>query len=300
MKNKIFAICEELQKNGVKPTLEKVREALGGGSFSTINPILKEWKEQQATSEQPTLELPPEAMQAVSQAAALIWKIASDKSTELTNSIKTEFETLLKEANAEKEEALKEIARLEQTAAKLNADNESQAQQISALNLQLQKLQLSHNADSQHIEELKTELKQVHSEANTLSAQVQKQELLLSATDSQNAKLSDLLEQKKMEFDKANGVAAELNAALKEANAAKDKALQESKEARKEADKQTKELNALNLQVQKQQLALDACEKQNSELKADIKAFRDELKEANNEAAMLKGQLAVYEKMQVK
>jgi hypothetical protein len=121
MKTKIFAICEELQKSGVKPTLERVREALGGGSFSTINPILKEWKEQQATGEQPVLELPAEALQAVNQAAALIWKIASDKSTELTNSIKTEFETLLKEAIAEKEEALKEIARLEQTAA--NFDN---------------------------------------------------------------------------------------------------------------------------------------------------------------------------------
>lgn len=41
MKTKIFAVCEELQKSGVKPTLERVREALGGGSFSTINPILK-------------------------------------------------------------------------------------------------------------------------------------------------------------------------------------------------------------------------------------------------------------------
>jgi hypothetical protein len=186
MKTKIFAICEELQKSGVKPTLEKVREALGGGSFSTINPILKEWKEQQATSEPPVLELPAEALQAVSQAAALIWKIASDKATELTNSIKTEFETLLKEAVAEKEEALKEIARLEQTTAKLTADLE----------------------------------------------------------------------------------------------------------------KSLKEHQSLVLQVQKQQLALDACEKQNSELKADQKAYQEELKEAISEAAMLKGQLAVYEKMQ--
>lgn len=186
MKNKIFSICEELQKNGVKPTLEKVREALGGGSFSTINPILKEWKEQQATSEQPVLELPAEALQAVSQAAALIWKIASDKSTELTNSIKTECETLLKEANAEKEEALKEIASLEQLS-----------------------------------EKLKSEL-----------------------------------------------------------------------------EKQAKEIQSLTLQVQKQQLALDASEKQNSELKADHKAYQEELKEAISEAAMLKGQLAVYEKME--
>lgn len=302
MKNKIFAVCEELQKGGVKPTLERVREALGGGSFSTINPILKEWKEQQTTHEQPALELPPEAMQAVSQAAALIWKIASDKSTELTNSIKTEFETLLKEANTEKEEALKEIARLEQTAAKLSEDNENQAQQISALNMQLQKLQLSHDADSQHIEELKTELKQVHNEANTLSAQVQKLELLLSESTDKYNKLNEKSGKEQIEFDNLTNVAIikeqELNAALKEAISTKDKALQDAKEINEETKKQAKELNALNLQVQKQQLALDACEKQNSELKADHKAYQEELKEAISEAAMLKGQLVVYEKME--
>lgn len=290
MKNKIFAVCEELQKSGVKPTLERVREALGGGSFSTINPILKEWKEQQTTSEQPALELPPEAVQAASQAAALIWKIATDKSTELTNSLKHEFEALLKEAVTEKEEALKEVLNLEQAAANLTAEKQSQAEQINALTVQLQKLQLMLDADVKQIEELKTELKQVHNEANTLSAEVQKQALLLSDADSQAAKLGDLLEQKKTELDKVNGAAAlkeqELNAAQKEA-----------KDSRKEGDKQAKELNALTLQVQKQQLSLDACTKQNDELKADIKAFREELKEANSEAAMLKGQLAVYEKI---
>lgn len=304
MKTKIFAACEELQKSGVKPTLERVREALGGGSFSTINPILKEWKEQQTTSEQPVLELPPEAVQAASQAAALIWKIATDKSTELTNSLKHEFEALLKEAVTEKEEALKEVLNLEQAAANLSAEKQSQAEQIGTLTVQLQKLQLMLDADVKQIEELKTELKQVHNEANTLSAEVQKQALLLSDADSQATKLGDLLEQKKTEFDKANNAAVikeqELNATLKEANAAKDKALQETKEARKEADKQTKELNALTLQVQKQQMSLDSCTKQNSELKADIKAFMDELKAANSEAAMLRGQLTVYEKMKAK
>ena len=291
MKDKIFALCDELNATGIKPTLEKVRDALGGGSFSSINPILKEWKEQQIRGgSRVAIELPAEALEAINQATQLIWKIATDKNAELANSMKNEFETLLKEAVTEKEEALKEIARLEQTAAKLNSDNESQAQQISALSLQLQKLQLLLDADVQHIEELKTDLKQVHNEANTLSAQVQKQELLLSAADSQNAKLGDLLEQKKTELDKANNAAVikeqELDAAQKEA-----------KDSRKEADKQTKELNALTLQVQKQQMSLDACTKQNSELKADIKAFMDELKAANSEAAMLRGQLTVYEKM---
>ena len=290
MKNKIFAVCEELQKSGVKPTLERVREALGGGSYTTINPILKEWKEQQTTSEQPALELPPEAVQAAGQAAALIWKIATDKSTELTNSLKHEFESLLKEAVTEKEEALKEVLTLEQTAANLTAEKQNQAEQINALTVQLQKLQFAFEASAKQIEELKAELKQVHNEANTLSAEVQKQALLLSDADSQTAKLGEQMEQKKTELEKANGAAAELNAALKEAKSAKDKAV-------KESDKQAKELNALTLQVQKQQMSLDACTKQNSELKADIKAFMDELKAANSEAAMLRGQLTVYEKM---
>jgi chromosome segregation ATPase len=146
-----------------------VREALGGGSFSTINPILKEWKEQQSTSEQPSLELPPEAMQAVTQAAGLIWKIASDKSTELTNSIKTEFETLLKEANAEKEEALKEIARLEQTTAKLTADLEKSLKEHQSLILQVQKQQLVLDASEGKAAELKEEMKTLRSDLREAS-----------------------------------------------------------------------------------------------------------------------------------
>jgi predicted RNase H-like nuclease (RuvC/YqgF family) len=169
MKTKIFAICAELQKSGVKPTLERVREALGGGSFSTINPILKEWKEQQSTHEQPALELPPEAVQAVSQAAALIWKIATDKSTELTNSLKHEFDTLLKEAVTEKEEALKEIALLEQLNAKLRGELEKQAKENQSLLLQVQKQQLALDASEGKAVELKEEMKTLRSDLREAS-----------------------------------------------------------------------------------------------------------------------------------
>jgi predicted RNase H-like nuclease (RuvC/YqgF family) len=165
MKNKIFAICAELQKSGVKPTLERVREALGGGSFSTINPILKEWKEQQSSHDQPALELPPEAV----QAAALIWKIATDKSTELTNSLKHEFEALLKEAVTEKEEALKEVLNLELAAANLTAEKQSQAEQINALTVQVQKQQLALDASEGKAAELKEEMKTLRSDLREAS-----------------------------------------------------------------------------------------------------------------------------------
>ena len=189
MKDKIFSACDTLQAQGVKPTLERVREKLGGGSFSSINPILKEWKEQQIRGgSRVAIELPAEALEAINQATQLIWKLAVDKNAELTHAMKQEFDGWLKEAVAEKEEALAEVSRLEQSAAKLTADHE----------------------------------------------------------------------------------------------------------------KLTKENHALTLQVQKQQLALDVCEKQNAELKADHKAYQEELKGAISEAAMLKGQLVVYEKMKAK
>lgn len=159
MKNKIFSVCDSMQKNGIKPTLERVREALGGGSFSTINPILKEWKEQQTLGDSAAIELPQDALHAVSQAAAIIWKMASDKSTELTNSIKAEFEALLNDANMEKEEALKEVDRLEQFNEKLKAESEKQAKENQSLVLQVQKQQLALDALVKQNDELKADIK---------------------------------------------------------------------------------------------------------------------------------------------
>jgi hypothetical protein len=44
LRSKIFGICENLYKNNEKVTREAVREHLGGGSFSTISPVVSEWK----------------------------------------------------------------------------------------------------------------------------------------------------------------------------------------------------------------------------------------------------------------
>ena len=51
LKDRIFEICENLYKKSEKVSREKVRSVLGGGSFSTIGPIIKEWKEQKKVQE---------------------------------------------------------------------------------------------------------------------------------------------------------------------------------------------------------------------------------------------------------
>ncbi|MEA5554388.1 DNA-binding protein [Anabaena cylindrica UHCC 0172] len=44
LKTKVFKICENLYNKDEKITREKVRELLGGGSYSTISPLVTEWK----------------------------------------------------------------------------------------------------------------------------------------------------------------------------------------------------------------------------------------------------------------
>ena len=49
---KIYAAADQLHADGVVPTQTKLREALGGGSFSTIGEALKSWKQAQQENEQ--------------------------------------------------------------------------------------------------------------------------------------------------------------------------------------------------------------------------------------------------------
>jgi hypothetical protein len=44
LRAKVFEICENLYKNNEKINRDVVREKLGGGSFSTICPLIKEWR----------------------------------------------------------------------------------------------------------------------------------------------------------------------------------------------------------------------------------------------------------------
>ena len=61
MKERVFTACNQLTKQGVKPTLAQVRNALGGGSFSTISPFFRQWKEDRMTHPDPyVIDLPNE------------------------------------------------------------------------------------------------------------------------------------------------------------------------------------------------------------------------------------------------
>jgi hypothetical protein len=121
MQKRIIEICNKMAAEGIKPTLERIREELGSGSFSTINPILKQWKENRLSNHNvEPIELPTEIAAIGERATALIWKVANDQCNLMIKTIRDETNRLVEQSNAEREEALHEIKRLETEHERLN------------------------------------------------------------------------------------------------------------------------------------------------------------------------------------
>lgn len=282
MQEKIFTICDTLSKAGIKPTAEKVREELGSGSFSTISPIIKQWRDMQSKVEL-SPEMPPEATKAVNQATAIIWKIATEHQTEAINAIRQECNRIEQEALAERDEALNEIRFLEEQVKNLRS----------------------------HIERLEEKNTVAISEKNTLDLQIQKQQLIIENSNSTNEQLKIEIGEFKNSLEKTKDIANKeknkLELELEKqkitiASFTKDNEnlkvqyteLQnkiESERLQIESEKRS-----LELQIHKQQISLDSCNKDNTELKAEIKEVRKVATTAQNEASKLEGMLETLKK----
>ncbi len=101
-----------LAETGKMPTVEAVRNAVGGGSFSTLNPILREWRQQhQAT---PAAEdIPARVRNALEQAAGGLWNAFRSEIEERIGAARQQAEERALEAESERDQALEEVTRLE-------------------------------------------------------------------------------------------------------------------------------------------------------------------------------------------
>jgi hypothetical protein len=112
MKKKIFNICNQLAEQGIKPTLVRVRSELGGGSFSTINPFLKQWKETRTVcNTQEINDLRTEIVAISQKATLLMWKAANDHCNKVKKGQQNELIAL--RIKADKAEATVRLLRME-------------------------------------------------------------------------------------------------------------------------------------------------------------------------------------------
>ncbi len=120
-KGQIIEATEALKASGVNPSMAAVREKLGGGSFATISPVLREWRELQEQRAVVAIEMPAER-----------------------DEFLKEFEKLEKH--------------IDQIIASLQ-DTDKLKAKIETLELQSHKLQISPDASVKASDELKVEIK---------------------------------------------------------------------------------------------------------------------------------------------
>ena len=151
-KDQIFQAADQLTAGGSTATLANVRKALGGGSYTTINEALKEWKARQQASTTPIREPAPAAVAArTEELGADIWAIA----LELANARLTHEREALEATRAQLETAQQEATEL--------------ADQLSA---ELETLQAQHQQATDALQGANSALGQLRQDNAALSRQL--------------------------------------------------------------------------------------------------------------------------------
>jgi chromosome segregation ATPase len=272
-KQDIIEAAEKLQVAGINPTMQAIRDALGGGSFATISPVLRDWRNASGQRATVAIEMPGEAKAALDRAGVDLWKIITTLATEKLTKVQEEAEAAIQAANADRDEALLEIARLE---AGIEQKDIELAESLAANEVATNAL----NTSLDEIRGLEINLAdkvRVEAENNRLQAE-----------------LTDLRSENKTLVDEKFVLVGTLKDAENKLSRAENeltKVLERLKEKETLTSKLQAETNALDLQTQKLHLALDASESKAGELKVEITELRKTVGDREREAGLLAGEL---------
>lgn len=132
-REEVFAAASELEASGEKVSQRTVRAHMGGGSYATIGPILKEWQEKrEGTAKAAEIVMPEVVAERFSTACKSLWNEAV---AEAQKGVETERQSLAAEQARAKEavtEAEAIVADLESEAAERDAVIETQKADLAA------------------------------------------------------------------------------------------------------------------------------------------------------------------------
>ena len=172
----IHATADQLQEQGIKPTLAEVRKALGGGSFTTISEAMKSWRQDNQEEEQlRQVELPSGITERLQALGADMWQTAIDIANDRLVKEREALESIKAKAQAETDEAQEAVKTLESEQADLLVQLDevtatAEAAAISTAQMTAERDTLLQTlSDTQHALELE--------QAKTDAAQVQLAEL---------------------------------------------------------------------------------------------------------------------------
>ena len=250
----IHATADQLQEQGIKPTLANVRKALGGGSFTTISEAMKSWRQDNKEEEQLRLvELPSGITERLQSLGADMWQTAIDMANDRLVKEREALEGIKAKAQAETDEAQEAVKTLEDeqsdllgqldevtstaeaaaiTAAQITTERDTLIQTLGDTQHHLELERVKADTTKAQIVELRSTLNQ---QSKELSTNVSKAATLEATAESDKAEISRLktdIEAIKVELkmvtterNEITTATAEVKGELKAISAERDKLL---------------------------------------------------------------------------
>ena len=277
-KEQIIAAADQIAAAGERPTLEAVRQIVGG-SYTTISPVLNEWKARQKEAAAPLREPAPQAVgDRLTEVGADIWAMALG----LANSRLAAERESLEKARADMEAAQAEAAEL---ADKL-------AGEVDALQSRLASIEAAEQAARTEADELRAKLTAAQEQAHTAEARAVEIERRAVEIERRAGELRTELDRAHQDADQARQALAEQQKANQATTAQVDRLRDElaTVKAKAEAADQAH-------QEQRRQAAADA-QRQTEQLtatQAERDQARQEASKAHQDAARLAGQLQAHQ-----
>lgn len=286
-KEKIIAAAENLEAQGVNPTQVTVREALGGGSFATIGPVLKEWKtskkEDHALTE---IQVPVTITERLEQLQGAVWQVAVD---EAERRLTAEREALL----LAQERAASDVAEQMESVAALESEADKHLARIEALETDLE-------ARNNQVDDLKVELAETkeratndaHNAAENLAREASHREAAEARAGRAEALHRDAVEQSRADLAALkNEHNTDMAAAKREAAEAVKKSETLAQEQMRRAEKAEKEAQQRSAGEQACQSRLEAAQREIDQTQRRMAKLEEKADLAIQEAAELRGEL---------
>lgn len=284
---KIIEAAERLAAEGKNPTQVTVREALGGGSFATIGPVLKAWKDGQKEDHALTeIQVPEAITERLEALQGAVWQAAVNEADRRLMAEREALHQAQEQAAAEVREHLDSIATLEAEAGDYQRKIEALEETANSLDAD------RHNA--------LTELAQVkgqaendrHSAAEAMIKETERRDAAEARAERAETLHREAAEQARADQAELRSEhKAELEAVKNEAAAQVKQASEVSQAQTSRAEKAEKEAQQRGAGEQACQSRLESAQREVEQVQKRMAKLEQKADKAIQEAAELRGEL---------
>lgn len=184
----IHAIADQLHKQDIKPTLAEVREALGGGSFTTISEAMKSWREDNKNEQRlKQVDLPNAINDRLQALGADMWQNAID---------------IANDRLAKEREALEHIkAKAQNDVDQLETSVETLEAEYKELMLKLDELAIGAEVSAAKAEQAIVARDELNKLLNDVSHQLELERTKANTAQDQLAEIRTTLDKKQLELN---------------------------------------------------------------------------------------------------